>query len=180
MSFQVQEYEDRLAPWSDIRGHMPFLRETAAGYDCPVVIELGVRFGQSTACFLAGLTDNGGELWSVDIAEPQVPEHWRDFPNWHFLKADGRGGEAQRWLPGACDILFIDTDHTVEGTLSELRLYAPRVRKGGVVLLHDTELKSDTEPDRCYVAEALGTFCAETGLAWENRPGSYGMGVLRL
>jgi predicted O-methyltransferase YrrM len=176
----IAEYEARLIDWSDIQGHMPFLRQMAAGYDKPVIIELGVRFGQSTSCFLAGLADNGGELWSVDVAQPQVPGHWYSLPNWHFLKTDGRGIDAQQWLPAKCDILFIDTDHTVEGTLTELRLHVQRVRGGGVVLMHDTELPSDTEPDRFYVTEALNTYCQETGLTWENRPGYYGLGVIRL
>ena len=30
------------------------------------------------------------------------------------------------------------------------------------------------------VRQALDEYCAETGLSWENLPGMYGMGVIRL
>lgn len=176
----AEEYKDRLAEPSDMQGHMEFLRETAAGYRDPVIIELGVRNGKSTASFLAGIAAPGGHLWSVDVNDPVVPEEWHSLVYWHFLKADDRSEEARAWLPESCDILFIDTDHTLKGTLRELELYVPRVRPGGIVLMHDTELESDTEPSRFYVAEALRIFWAATGLAWENRPGSYGLGVIRI
>jgi predicted O-methyltransferase YrrM len=162
---------------------MPFLRETAESYGRPVIIELGVRSGQSTSAFLAGIQGNGGEAWSVDVDPPQVPPHWHNLPGWHFLQADDLSAQAQAWLPQQCDVLFIDTSHTVEQTLAELRLYVPRVRKGGIVLMHDTEWEEPgtmLDAPGGWVTQALDTFCAEAGLSWENRSGSYGMGILRL
>ena len=185
MSFNVSEYEDRLVPWSDIKGHMPFLRETAASYREPVVIELGTRTGNSTAAFLAGCSGNGGKVWSVDIADPEVPDHWREpmwLGPWEFLKADDVSPAAQGWLPLECDILFIDTSHTFEQTLAELRLYVPRVKPGGVVLLHDTEWEPPghaTDYPTGTVTEALNAYCEESGLSWVNRTGSYGLGIIR-
>lgn len=35
------------------------------------------------------------------------------------------------------DYLFIDGDHTYEGVKHDFEMYAPLVRKGGVVALHD-------------------------------------------
>ena len=184
MAFDIAEYDHRLNGfWSDIQGHMPFLRETIAAYDKPVGIELGVRSGQSTSAFLAGIAGNGGQLWSVDIDEPQVPPHWRDLPEWHLLVADDLSPQAQAWLPAQCDVLFIDTSHTVEQTMAELRLYVPRVKPGGVVLLHDTEWKEPgtmLDAPGGWVTQALDAYCKETGLSWVNRTGSYGMGVIRL
>lgn len=184
MTFDIAEYEHRLNGfWSDIQGHMEFLRKTIAAYDKPVGIELGVRSGQSTAAQLAGIQDNGGELWSVDIDAPQVPSHWFDLPEWHFLQADDLSAEAQAWLPAQCDVLFIDTSHTVEQTLGELRVYVRRVRKGGVALLHDTEWEDPgtmLDAPGGWVTQALDAYCKETGLSWVNRTGSFGMGVIRL
>lgn len=185
MTFDIAEYDHRLTGfWSDIQGHMPFLKETAESYDRPVIIELGVRSGQSTSALLAGIAGNGGELWSCDIDQPSVPEHWRDLPEWHLLVADDLSPEAQAWLPAQCDVLFIDTSHTVEQTLGELRAYVPRVKPGGIVLLHDTEWAPQGDEQLAEpggpVAEALNTYCAETGRSWVNRAGSYGMGVLKV
>lgn len=177
----TEEYESRLAEWSDIQGHMPFLRECAA--KAQVVIELGTRSGQSTSAFLAGLADSGGELWSVDKDDAEVPAHWHDFPNWHFLRAGDDSNDAMQWLPLRCDVLFIDTDHTLNHMRRELELYVPRVRLGGLVLLHDTEWEDPAvqlDHPTGEVAQALTAFCEDRGLKWENRPGSYGLGVVRL
>lgn len=50
------------------------------------------------------------------------------------------------------DVLFIDGDHSVEGTLADWRMYSPLVRPGGLVLLHDI---------RCAGEEAVA-------VAWEQ------------
>src|SRR6185437_1352771 len=132
------------------QGHLAFLRETAAAYGRPVIAELGVRAGNSAACFLAAAEDSGGEVWSVDIMPAQVPPHWHDLDRWHFLQADDISGQAQEWLPAALDVLFIDTSHQYDHTLAELGLYVPRVRPGGIVLLHDTEWEqAGPTPDQC-------------------------------
>lgn len=173
------DYLHRLGKWSDIQGHMPFLYETVRGCTKPVVIELGVREGNSTSALLAAVTSAHGELWSVDAAPPAVPGEWREDPRWHFLQADDMSPQAAAWLPARCDVLFIDTSHTYGHTLAELRAYVPRVRAGGTVLLHDTCTVEDGEPDS-EVAKALDVFCGETGLEWSSRPGSYGLGVIRV
>src|SRR5262249_32923697 len=106
-----------------------------------------------------------------------------------FLIADDTSAKAQDWLPAECDVLFIDTDHSYDHTLAELRTYMPRVRPGGIVLLHDTEWEqTGASPDECRqldepggsVTAALDAWAEETGMAWENRPGSYGLGIIRV
>lgn len=37
----------------------------------------------------------------------------------------------------ALDYLFIDGDHTYEGAKRDFELYAPLVRQGGIIALHD-------------------------------------------
>jgi predicted O-methyltransferase YrrM len=168
--------------YSDIRGHLEFIREQAAGR--AVIAELGVRAGNSTCAILAAIEQAGtGELWSVDIAAPQVPVSWLGLPHWHFLRAGDTTETAQRWLPAQLDMLLIDTSHEQAHTLAELEVYGRRVREGGVILLHDTcwapgdvELREPAGP----VAQALETWCRGAVLTWVNRPGSYGMGVVRI
>ena len=166
------EYLARCALDSDISPHLPFLYDSARD---ATVIELGVRTGNSTAAFLAA----GAEVWSADTAEPQVPAEWRDNPRWHFLCGDDLNEEILAALPAKADIVFIDTSHTYEHTLAELRAYAPRA--GVLVLLHDTQWVDgrDAGTPSGPVARALDDYCTETGLTWENRPGAYGLGVVR-
>ena len=52
------EYKMRLDLWSDIQDHLPRLYSEAATGHC-VIIELGVRAGNSTAAFLAAPPPRG-------------------------------------------------------------------------------------------------------------------------
>jgi cephalosporin hydroxylase len=168
------DYEVRCADNSDIALHLPFLYDSAQG---GTVIELGVRTGNSTAAFLAA----GAEVWSVDLEEPAVPGEWHENPRWHFLCGNDLDEEILAGLPARADVVFIDTAHTYDQTLAELRAYAPRARR--LVLLHDTQWVPggiDSGTPSGPVAQALDDYCAEAGLVWENRPGSFGLGVLRI
>jgi hypothetical protein len=175
------EYRSRAARESDIRDQMPVLYAWAR--NATRVIELGVGAertqgasccGNSTSAFLAGLEHTGGQLWSVDIAEPTVLAWWHDLPSWHFLQADDRSPEAVNFCPEQADLLFIDTSHFYEHTLAELRLYAPLVRAGGMILLHDT---GPGWPD---VARALNDWCSEASLEWYDHPGWPGLGMVEV
>jgi predicted O-methyltransferase YrrM len=182
------DYHVRLKVSSDIVAHLAELHEHACRPEVPVIIELGVRTGQSTAAFLAALEVKGaGHLWSVDIAEPRVPEHWRRLDRWHLRIGHDLDPGVLDWAPQQCDVLFIDTSHDYEHTLAELRAYVPRVRPGGVVLCHDTELMQPLPQEVGYrpqppypVLNALQTYCTESGMDWENRPGCSGLGVIQI
>lgn len=166
-------FAERYVQWSDIVGHLPFLHDTVIGLDAQVVVELGVRSGNSTAALLAAVERTGGHLWSVDIDAPNLPF---DSDSWTVIVGDDLAVADQ--LPETIDVLFIDTSHTYPHTLAELRLYGPRA---SVILLHDTDLEhpDGAPPAPAFpVASAIDTWCAETGCSWENRPGSYGLGVI--
>lgn len=185
MNVFAAQYADRLAAWSDIQAHLPFLHDRAA--KSKVILELGVRTGISTAALLAGIESQvgGGHLWSVDIDMPHVPQRWFGNPLWTFTLGNDLASEIASAQPDKVDMLFIDTSHFYEHTLAELHLYVPRVNSGGVVCCHDTELENvpGRHPngyESFSVSRALETFCHETGLHWENRTGSYGLGVIEI
>jgi predicted O-methyltransferase YrrM len=181
-------YLDRCSRWSDIREYLPFLYETARSYPGVRVLELGSRRGNSTLAFLAAAEEAGGHVWSNDItdvaADPAGMGPWSRTPLWTFVRGDDMDVTVQSLLPARCDVLFLDTSHEYLHTLAELQAYMPRVAEGGVALFHDTNLigwpgyawDRDVPP----VQAALDDWCAETGLTWENLPGEYGMGVIRL
>lgn len=182
------EYEARAGQWSDIQGHLPTLHAAVSDRPGAQVLELGVRWGTSTACLLAAAEDVGGHVWSIDVAQPAVPDWWAATGLWTLTIGDDLDPRVAAAQPATVDVLFIDTSHTYDQTTAELRLYVPRVRPGGVVLLHDVELDA---PDRAQirpggtdvpfpVARALDAFCSETGRNWEARTGSYGLGVIHI
>lgn len=189
MSALREEYDRRRTEPSDIRDHLAEIYQVASSYAQPRILELGVRSGNSTAALLAAAEMTGGQVWSVDIAEPTVPEWWHTSGRWTLHVGNDLDGVLHQKLkhdPGVFDVVFIDTIHTYEHTLAELRLYVPMVRPGGTVLLHDTELErpegvpvevANRQPP-FPVARAIDDFCGESGASWENRPGCYGLGVM--
>lgn len=180
------EYAIRLRAWSDIQDHMVYLHHTVIMDLATSVIELGVRKGNSTAALLSAVVATDGLLWSCDIDPPDVPEDWLACPNWRFYRGDSVSEDILEWMPKSAQVVFIDTSHTYNQTMAELRAYVPRVSGGGVVLCHDTQwlppATSTPHPDG-PVTDALSDFCRETGLKWTNRrskPGFYGLGVIRV
>ena len=178
MSLISDEYDLRCGLNSDIQQHLPQLyTEALAG---GVTIELGVRSGNSTSAFLAAAEMNGGHVWSVDIVPPKVP--WWGHNQWSVLVGDDL--DLADDLPDDVDVLFIDTSHHYVQTQAELELYVPKVKPGGVVLLHDVELE---QPDGCPATDppfpvrvAVDEYCAEHGLSPEYVGGCYGLGVIRI
>ena len=178
----MDDYRQRAEPWSDIQDCLERLYDAAVAYPQVSILELGVRWGTSTAMFLAAAEQAGGHLWSVDIATTpeleQVWERWETSGHWTFIL--GNDMEID-WAGAGWDVLFIDTSHAYDHTLAELRKYVPLVKPGGVVFLHDTKLEAPelVGPTLPYpVARALDTFCAETGREWVELGAQYGLGKI--
>lgn len=173
----AETYRERCAEDSDIAAHLPYLHDTVVRLQAKAVVELGTRYGNSTSALLAGVTETGGHLWSID-PRPMTPDTYRDAP-WTLIAQSDMEPYVVDLVPARLDVLFIDTSHTYAHTFAELMIYGERVRPGGVILAHDTEFTMDGE-DGFPVARALDFYCRMNGLAWVNRPGSFGLGVLEI
>ncbi len=166
------EYAQRASQWSDVQYCMPWMLDTATGYDQPAILELGVRSGNSTSAFLAAAEASGGHVWSMDTEPPEVPPHWADSGLWTFVQGDDLKAD---WAGHEFDVIFIDTSHRYDHTLAELRKYVPLAARGGSVLLHDTLLAHvDYEPRPYPVTLALAAFCDETHRGWTEHGGRTG------
>lgn len=171
----VAEFEQRLMEWCDLRDHLPTLYAFGKGAR---VIELGVRSGNSTSAFLAAQEVAGGQLWSVDIEPAYVPAEWLE-TGWTFIQGDDLAVVDQ--LPDDVDVVFIDTVHTYTHTLAELMVYSDKVRPGGVIVCHDTELDhapSDPGPPAYPVAAAIQEWTAMAGWEVDWHSGCYGLAVI--
>jgi predicted O-methyltransferase YrrM len=65
------------------------------------------------------------------------------------------------------DWVYIDTDHSYETTLAELRAAAPKMRPGGIIAGHDFCPGNVLTPWPYGVVEACNMFCVEAG--WRYR-----------
>lgn len=169
-----ERYARHLSMWTDIRRHLPYLKERARGN----VLELGVRDGISTSALLAGVEEHGGHVWSVDITE-ECGELY-DHPQWTFIQANSRDAGAvisacalqRRFLP-TLDLLFLDTLHHYEHVKAELDAWGDAVRPGGCILVHDTDLSPGA-------GRAVSEWAAERRLPAQFRSGSMGLGIINI
>lgn len=117
------------------------------------ILEIGVKYGQSTKAFLRGLRDRieraddidgGGTLYSIDI-KAKYYKSVRDEElkkNWDFIVGDSKQVKWDKPI----DILFIDGNHTYEGCKADYVKYEPYVKKKGLILLHDVLYSSTGVP----------------------------------
>lgn len=198
MVVSLQEQYDRLCKntCSDIYEHLPTFLATAAKHRPPEIIELGVRAGCSTIAWLHAVDQFGGHLWSVDGASPcrddddtdllgpymTLDRDYSNLQNWTFIK----GWDSEDWvlssLPNQVDIVFVDTNHTYEMTTYELENFVPRVRPGGLLLFHDTNIEvtgnATTPQPRYPVWMAIEDYCSEHQLRRSYVDYSMGLGTI--
>jgi glycosyltransferase involved in cell wall biosynthesis len=161
-------YAKVTSEWSDIADHLPRFVDLVKTLDARKVIELGVRSGVSTVAWLEGLRSTGGRLWSVDIdPAPFAPQ-----PQWTFIRGDDRDDKVLRQLPRDVDIVFVDTSHEYEHTVEEIAIYAQRLRPGGAMVFHDTEVEN------FGVKPAVAEWVERDGLDVKWYEDSYGLAVV--
>jgi len=117
-----------------------------------LVIECGTRFGGS-ALFLANIFDmlGHGRVITIDIGDPgnidnggierPVPQH----PRIEYLTGSSTSQEmlsAVSALVGVTDkvMVILDSDHSRDHVLAELRAYAPMVTAGSYLIVEDTNI----------------------------------------
>lgn len=112
------------------------------------VAEIG-RFKGGSTLLLASALPVDAELWSYDLhvaLRPDLsgPELDRDLTEAlrrfgllervHLLVADSRVADPP---PRACELVFVDGDHSYEGARADYRRWREQVAPGGHILFHD-------------------------------------------
>ncbi len=136
--------------WS---GHIPFACDLVATMRPKVIVELGTHTGESYFAFCQALAEGGVQsqafavdTWSGDqhtgAYEDSVyadvhahnEQHYRAFSRLLRMRFDEAASE---FLDESIDVLHIDGAHTYEAVRHDFDTWWPKVRPGGVVLLHD-------------------------------------------
>lgn len=129
----LQEYYlNACAIKSDINEHLPVLKDYAS--KCDVIMELGVRTGNSTFALLSGLPK---KMRSFDVGlfchentVNQLAHH--NVIDWQFIRENVLTTDKIE----ECDLLFIDTLHSYFQLKKELELHGNKSRK--YIIFHDT------------------------------------------
>lgn len=163
------------------------LYETVIGSESKTILELGVGDAYSTIALLSAVKDTRGIVWSIDkrIWIPGIIRIQNalfvEIQKWRFILSDDIE-YAKNWNL-MVDVLYIDTSHQYEHTLKELELYSNYVRKGGIVLLHDTLLTGEWDGAPARVKDAIDTFLLKNS-RWKFKEllpedeGNCGLGIL--
>jgi cephalosporin hydroxylase len=184
------EYERLCHTPSDIVNHLPRFVDLVEQLDATNVLELGTRTGVSTVAWLYALMPHhlppddrrGGTLISVDLdPKPPIGDH----DHWTFIQGDDTNPDIVARLTrlGPYDIIFIDTSHLYEHTLTELDTYLPLVKPGGRIVCHDTQLRRpEGSPPRPIfpVRTAILEFTDRHDLVWHEYRDSWGLAIIEV
>lgn len=126
------------------------------GFQLPhgfVACEIGSYLGASTSFLAAAASLKQGHVHALDTwqndAMPgeRAEDTWQQFlgnterfRNW-ITPHRGRAREVKDGVP-PMDMLFIDGDHSYEGTLADLQDFIPKLKPGAVVAIHDFDYDS--------------------------------------
>lgn len=133
--------------------------------------EIGVLYGENAENMLETLPIK--KLYLIDPYLPYLtannyycnPSYCLPHTKDRLSKYDGKAifvtatsADAARYVPNNLDFVYVDGDHSYESVKKDLRLYYPKVRKGGVIGGHDFSA-------RCLgLVQAVKEFQKETGL----------------
>lgn len=139
---ELDEILERSLQNTDISDHLPTLFVESLSLGNGLIVELGIRGGESTFVLerVAKLTRS--QLISVDIADCS---NVSSAPDWIFVQQDdiAFGQQFKAWCEGrgiepTIHTLFIDTSHEYEHTLREIKVWFPYLADRSKVFFHDT------------------------------------------
>lgn len=104
----------------------------------PVIVQIGAERGTSTLAMLEARPD--AFIYSIDMGE-----HPEEFRNLRKAGLDvnrvkrvlGKSQDVGKTWDKMCDMLFVDGDHRYDGVKSDILLFRPWVKPGGLIVFHD-------------------------------------------
>ena len=149
---------------TDINDHLVTVFAESLSMNPRLIVELGVRGGESTFVMARVAAACGSKLVSVDIEDCSAFEAYDDGV---FVQSDdvefARRFEAwcrESNVDPKIDVLFIDTSHLYEHTVQEIAHWFPLLADKAKVFFHDTNLK-----------EVFQRKDGSMGTAWDNERG---------
>jgi cephalosporin hydroxylase len=144
---ELQEIrEHAISVPTDISDHLATIFSETVAAQPRLIVELGVRGGESRFALERAARVTGAALVSIDIDD--CADVCGKAPSWYFVKADDvqfarifSDWCSQREIEPRIDVLFIDTSHVFEHTVQEIKEWFPYLSAHCKVLFHDTNAK---------------------------------------
>lgn len=138
--------------------HLHFAYDLVATLKPGVLVELGVDRGESYFAFCQAAAENktgtrcfGVDTWRGDqhaggydeTTFAQVSTHNRvNYEAFSILLRTSFDAALETFAPNSMDILHIDGLHTESAIRHDFDSWLPKVRPGGIILLHDVDVRS--------------------------------------
>jgi hypothetical protein len=147
-------------------GHLPFARDLIGSFRPSTLVELGTHYGESYFGFCQSVVESGIQCTCYAIDTWKGDEHaglygeevfedvrayndrtYASFSNLLRMTFDEAVGQFE---DNSIDLLHIDGLHTYDAVAHDFRGWFPKIRPGGVLLLHDVEVRNEFEVWRLW------------------------------
>jgi cephalosporin hydroxylase len=149
---------------TDISDHLETLFVECLNIESKLIVELGVGDGESTYVLERVANLWGAKPVSVDIEDRHEVSNFKDRI---FIQKDdiAFAAEFTEWcrqknIEPLIDILFIDTSHLYDHTVTEIKAWFPYLAARSKVIFHDTN-----------ISEVFIRKDGSTGKGWDNQRG---------
>jgi hypothetical protein len=153
--FPIHYKTGGLGNWS---GHLPFSRDLIGELEPSVIVELGSQYGESYFGFCQAVVESGisAKTFAVDtwlgdrhtgaygeeVFESVRRSNERHYAGFSRLLRMTFDEAAPLFTPDSVDLLHIDGLHEYAAVRHDFETWFPKVRPGGIVLLHDIAMQT--------------------------------------
>lgn len=128
---------------TDISSHLPILFAQCIKKNPQIIVEAGVRGGESTIAFSKIAAYCKAQLIGIDIAD--CSKSYTKLKNAQFLLMDDLNfpdyyKTCDKYKDKKIDIIFIDTSHVYEQTKKEIEAFVPLLNTDGCLIFHDANV----------------------------------------
>ena len=141
--------------WTD---HLPFGYDVVAALQPQLLVELGTDRGESYFCFCQSVAENRTSTRCFAVDSWRGDEHAGSYDDPTFEQVAAHNQEhyaaistlirsdfddaVGRFDDETIDLLHLDGLHTAEAVRHDLDLWLPKLRPGGILLLHDVSVRA--------------------------------------
>jgi len=154
-SFVPRRYRPgNLGNWS---AHLAFACDLIAATQPKLIVELGTHWGESYFGFCQSVAEHGldslcyavdhwlgdahAERYGEEVYEDVRQYNEAHYKSFSYLLRTSFDEALVQFQDGSIDLLHIDGLHTYEAASHDFRTWLPKVRPGGIVLLHDITVR---------------------------------------